>query len=178
MTSRRIVVSAAATIALTSTWRPARAQVLKVPDPMELRVVMKDVARAELIVRATDALRTLLSQTEPALRNQQAFDLWRTGSDRMGASRALLTSGEAQAVVQKNLDDKKLVDEVRASTQQTIASAKKMEAALKQGGLSPDSPLSNFLFRSFFQFDQFIVLRTQNKQRWYCDIYPFSLFCS
>lgn len=178
MTSRRLFVASATFAALGGTVRPVAAQAFKVPDPIELRDVLRAAPPpTERIIQGTDALRTLLWQVVQPRPTPRSMELWQGGSDSMLPLRLIVSNADALALVLRSLDDPKTLDAARASTAQAIGPARKMEDALHSGGLARGSPLANFLFQSFFQFDQVLVVQGKTKQRWYCEIYPFSVFC-
>jgi len=177
MKSRRSIISSGVAVALGGKLTPVAAQAFKVPDPLELRSLLRpSPIRVESIVSGTLALRTLLWQIDPG--GADKWSQWRSGSERMQRLVQLVTNADVQTLVLERLKNSDTLRLTQESTQHAVRTARKMEDDLKRGGLAPGSLLANVLFRSFFQFDQFLVVHGETKQSWYCEIYPFSLFCS
>jgi hypothetical protein len=175
MNARRGFLSSTAALALVSASASARAQKSPVPDPAELRVLLVDARPQNLepVARGTAALRTLLAQVTEGMEIPE----WFRGTERLGPVIARLNNIEAQATVRKALEDSRTVASVKESSERARAPVERMELALERGGLSRGSPLSVFLFRSFFHVDQFNIALGAEKPAWYCDVYPFSAFC-
>ena len=177
MTDRRRFLALIAGTGLAAAANTAIAQAFKVPPPEDLLRVLRSPALVEGMLASTSALRTLLLLELARTGKGEAAELWMRDRERFFYLWGLVRDPKFQAEVTRLLETRETRAYSPAITERALPAVKRMEEALAKGGLAAGSPLSSALFTSFLNVNRYLVIQSTANDRWYCHIYPLSVFC-
>ena len=174
ITKRRLLV-VASSLAAMSPNKGAMAQRSAVPNPQEVRTVLREGRDAyPLLLEGMDALTHILALRVIQLKLEQStLDAW------FAVRRSLLTSTSSQDVIDyaATNEAEQLIAKAGDAAKPT---AVRIEAALESGDLPPNGEIGKQMLRSFYLFIQIkaVAERKVATRAWYCEVYPFSRFCA
>jgi hypothetical protein len=174
--NRRLLI--AGTLAALVPAERVLADSIVVPTPDEVWTILKGDPRALAPVLAgVDALTRVLVlltlQTNPGMpvRLEEWFKI-----------RVPFGTPLPFAEIQSSAYTAEGADIITKAGEAVRPTASRIEAALAEGGLAPGRTLEKEMLRGFILFVQMKAAAERKapvgKQAWYCEVYPFSFFCT
>jgi hypothetical protein len=179
MITRRAVVASSAVMVAVGV-DSAFGQVNLPSSTEALGNVVKDRIQYLHMLAAIDALRALLNMILLGFGKESP----KQGEDlaRYAALRQTLNTPDFQQMLQSRVyraESKSLIEQ---AGKQAMPTAKKIESILAEQGIDSKGKAGSALIVGFYQFTQLRAVADQKvvatKESWYCEVYPFSYFCT
>jgi hypothetical protein len=174
MTITRRIFLSSSSAAIIFPCTVAIAQSIPVPGPEEVWAVLKGERREFVrMLAGVDALARILVLRSWELKPSEEANLGRWLEIRLP-----FNTPAPLATIQPT---REAADVINGAGKEVLPTAVRIEKALADGGLAPGSQLEKDMLRGFILFVQIKAVADRKvlpaKQAWYCEVYPFSVFC-
>lgn len=176
MNTRRALLVALGGIFAVARSTPGGAQSFPPPKAADLLTTLGNPNRLERTLVGVAALRQLLL-LEVSRGREIDLKRWREDTPSFSEYLNQLRNADLRKNISVRLNDPKQQTVFDEITRSVLPRVKKIEDALRAGGLQPGSPLAVDLLDSFIQINLFLVATSPKNDSWYCRIYPLDVFC-